>query len=485
MKKKAIISAVAGVIIVLVGIIIFLLVKGHFPADTKEKTTLKNETGVTVEQASISFANMKLDNDKLHLTDEQKEVLKYFDNDYFRVYSYEDLQRYPDVYKGAQIEIGAVVEKIIKSTDNEYELLVKTTGPFSMEDWGVNVDLPDDYAVIKGKQTSKRIIEGDRLNVYGSYKSIDTYTVDGKSYTVPTINVYNVTTDDKRFDLDTIKKVATYIFGPDIKLSNPNKDSMVTWFYSYLVTLDNQSNDNFKSFVFSQESGFVSDLRNFGDDSYGSRLLYIAADLEHYLITVYDKDTKIMNLEYYDKDLKKLWSREFEDVTDFPMDYTSDEIMLVADNDLYVINTKDGKDKIEPTFVGEKVRVIMADDGAILISKTKKDLVTKIDKKGKIVWSIDAKYSILNNSDDAYYDSANNNINGLQVINGNYVLSYNGDDGSQKDENEYNFGVGTCYLVFDKEGNIILEELEEKKTDNGNDEEAYTENYDDYDEENY
>lgn len=75
MKKKAIISAVAGVIIVLVGIIVFLLVRGHFPADTKEKTTLKNETGVTVEQASISFANMKLDNDKLHLTDEQKEVL--------------------------------------------------------------------------------------------------------------------------------------------------------------------------------------------------------------------------------------------------------------------------------------------------------------------------------------------------------------------------------------------------------------------------
>lgn len=69
----------------------------------------------------------------------------------------------------------------------------------------------------------------------------------------------------------------------------------------------------------------------------------------------------------------------------------------------------------------------------------------------------------MNNSDDAYYDSANNNINGLQVINGNYVLSYNGDDGSQKDENEYNFGVGTCYLVFDKDGNIILEELEEKR----------------------
>ena len=182
--------------------------------------------------------------------------------------------------------------------------------------------------------------------------------------------------------------------------------------------------------------------------------------------------------EHYDKDLNKLWSREFDDVTMFPMDYTSNEIMLVADNDLYVIDTKDGKDKITPAFVGEKAKVIMTDDGAILIGANKKDLVMKVDNKGKIIWSIDAKYNILNNSDNAYYDSATNNINGLQVINGKYVLSYNGDDGSQTSDDEYNFGIGTCYLVFDKDGNIILEELEEKKTDNGNDEEAYTENYD-------
>lgn len=479
MKKKAIISAVAGVIIVLVGIIVFLLVKGISPADTKTKSTPKNETGITVEQSSISFANMKLDNDKLHLTDEQKEVLKYFDNDYFNIQDYDSLQRYPDVYKGAQISFGAYVKKIIKSDDKEYEILVDTfySGDLGYFDDAVKQNLKGDYIVIKGKQSTKRLIEGDAINVYGKYTSVDTYTIDGKSYTVPTVNVYN-TSDVKRFDLDTIKSVATYIFGPNIKLSNPNKDGMVTWFYSYLVTLDNQSNNNFKSFVFSQESGDVSDLRNYEEDNYGTRELYIAADLNHYLITVYDKDTKIMNLEYYDKDLNKLWSREFDDVTMFPMDYTSNEIMLVADNDLYVIDTKDGKDKITPAFVGEKAKVIMTDDGAILIGANKKDLVMKVDNKGKIIWSIDAKYNILNNSDDAYYDSATNNINGLQVINGNYVLSYNGDDGSQKDENEYNFGVGTCYLVFDKDGNIILEELEEKKTDNGYDEEAYTENYD-------
>lgn len=90
----------------------------------------------------------------------------------------------------------------------------------------------------------------------------------------------------------------------------------------------------------------------------------------------------------------------------------------------------------------------------------------------------------MNNSDDAYYDSANNNINGLQVINGNYVLSYNGDDGSQKDENEYNFRWALAILFSTRTETSFLKSLK-KKTDNGNDEEAYTENYDDYDEENY
>lgn len=32
-----------------------------------------------------------------------------------------------------------------------------------MEDWGVNVDLPDDYAVIKGKQTSKELLKATDL----------------------------------------------------------------------------------------------------------------------------------------------------------------------------------------------------------------------------------------------------------------------------------------------------------------------------------
>lgn len=470
MKKKSVALIVVGIVIaVLLGVIALLLFKmsmGEAKPVANVTTTEvpKNDTGITVENSSISFANMKLGNEKLHLSDEQKEVLKYFDNDYFMVYSYEDLQRYPDVYKGAQIEIGATVKKIIKSTDQEYEMLVQTSGPFIMEDWGI--DFEDDkqcYVVIKGKQITKRFIEGDKLNVYGVYKSIDTYNVDGTSYTVPTINVYNTTSDDKRFDLDTVKNVANYIFGKDIKLSNPNETEQVTPFYSYLVTLDNQSNNNFNSFIFSQQSGYVSDLRNYENGYYDTktlRQLYISADLKHYLITVYNKDTKIMCLDYYDSDLKKLWSREFENTTSFPMDYTSDEIALVADNDFYLIDTKNGKDKIEPTFVGEKLRVIMDEKGVLLFGKTKKDLVMNVDYKGRIKWTVDAKHKIL------YNDEYDQNIEGLQIVNGNYVLVYTGDDDSEKATDEYSFGVGTCYLVIDKSGNVVLDENNKPDYDN-------------------
>lgn len=167
-----------------------------------------------------------------------------------------------------------------------------------------------------------------------------------------------------------------------------------------------------------------------------------------------------MCLDYYDSDLKKLWSREFENTTSFPMDYTSDEIALVADNDFYLIDTKNGKDKIEPTFVGEKLRVIMDEKGVLFFGKTKKDLVMNVDYKGQIKWTVDAKHKIL------YNDEYDQNIEGLQIVNGNYVLVYTGDDDSEKATDEYSFGVGTCYLVIDKSGNVVLDENNKPDYDN-------------------
>lgn len=441
-KKKvaAIIISLVLIVFIIAGVLLFIFFKDTTTKDTN-KEQIKNETGITVDNSSISFANMKLDNTSLNLSDAQKDVLRYFDNDYFGGIEYDDLQRYPDLFQGSQISFSGEIKKIVKSTDTEYEMLVNYNGGTYDK---------DTLVYIKGEQRIKRFIEGDFINIDGRYTGIDTYTVDSKSYTIPTINIFNAyDTSSAKFDLDTINSVAKYIFGNDIKISEFHDTG------NYLVTLDNQSNNNFKSFVFYTNQGKIVDSREF-DNYYNNqstapetteRNLYISADLQHYIITVFDRNTHIAYLEYYDKSLKKIWSREFSEVDAFKMDYTSDIIVLVANNDLYEIDCSNGKDIIEPVLVGEKIDVQMEKDGIILIGNDKNDMIMFVDMKGNIVWKVSSKYSPV--SYDLDYSSS------VQIIDNNYAVSWT----AVSPEN-------TAYILLDPDGNILLETDIETDTDN-------------------
>ena len=61
MKKKVIMSVVISVVVVLIGVAVFLFLKNADTAKTTNVETTKNinETGITVDQSSISFANMR------------------------------------------------------------------------------------------------------------------------------------------------------------------------------------------------------------------------------------------------------------------------------------------------------------------------------------------------------------------------------------------------------------------------------------------
>lgn len=447
-KKKvaAIIISLVLIVFIIAGVLLFIFFKDTTTKDTN-KEQIKNETGITVDNSSISFANMKLDNTSLNLSDAQKEVLRYFDNDYFGGIEYDDLQRYPDLFQGSQISFSGEIKKIVKSTDTEYEMLVNYNGGTYDK---------DTLVYIKGEQRIKRFIEGDYINIDGRYTGVDTYTVDSNSYTIPTINVFNAyDASSPKFDFDTINNVAKYIFGNNIKVTEFHDTG------DYLVTLDNQSNDNFKSFVFSTAYGGVADSRKF-DNYYNNystepvsteRNLYISADLEHYIITVYDHDTQIAYLEYYDKELNKIWSREFTEVDALKMDYTSDIIMLVANNDLYEIDCSNGEDIIEPVLVGEKIEVHMEKDGVILISNEKNDMIMFVDMKGNIVWKTSSKYSPFNMEEGSY----DNYSVSLQIIDDNYAISWMG---------EASETLGNAYILLDPDGNVLLETDIETDTDN-------------------
>ena len=61
-------------------------------AAEKESTGSQNENGVEVDGAVVSWGNLEIDNSKL--TEDQKEVLKYFDSDYFMINNYDSFQKY-------------------------------------------------------------------------------------------------------------------------------------------------------------------------------------------------------------------------------------------------------------------------------------------------------------------------------------------------------------------------------------------------------
>ena len=388
-----------------------------------------NETGINVDGSIISWANMKVDNPDLNLTEEQLQVVKYFDNDYITVSDYDNLQRYPKIFRNAQICFPSIVVKVLQMDDESYECLVcmdflseyyKIKG----EDFWGDEPIPsyDNFRtllIIRGKQPENaRIAVGDWLYCYGRYLDVQPYTIDGISDYYPTVSV-NYTTGwgyegrSPCFDLSTIKPVAQAIFGKDIKIKEPvyGEDfefDELHWpqYYFYLVTPDNQSNSNFSRYEFSCMSGEIRDANSTADVE---RLFNVAADFEHYIISVYDRNLHLMYLEYYDRDFKKIWGREFENVDSIPYDYTSKEIALVADNDLYLIDTQTGEDLCDPIMVGEKVSVNITEDGILMIGTGNKDNVMKIDREGSIVWraSVDLEVS---------------GCNDLQIVDGNVIV---------------------------------------------------------------
>ncbi|HBM99238.1 MAG TPA: hypothetical protein DD413_07400 [Ruminococcus sp.] len=414
-KKKLIIICICALLCMVIAVLIFLfLCNSNKPVETPTNTQdvsmaevsdseipdEHNQTGVSVDGSVISWANMKIDNQDLNLTDEQLQVLKYFDNDYFFVDDYDVLQRYPKIFRHSQISFVGNVIKVLKSDDENYTCLVWMNGsPYKTPDGSR-------YVVITGKQPDNgRIIEGDYFQYYGRYTDVNAYTIDGKENYYPTVSInhtveygFELGSAGPRFDLNYIKSVAKTVLGDNVKIKEPvcDEDFKLDEYHSpqyffYLVTPDNQTNANFSRFEFSRMNGFIRDA-NISSNT--ERQFLISADFQHYIVEVYERDLGLMYLEYYDRDFKKLWSREFENVDNAVLDYTANTIYLVADNDLYLINTKNGEDTISPAFVGEKIKINVLNDGIILIGTGKKDNIMKVDFQGNILWKTTADIEV-------------------------------------------------------------------------------------------
>lgn len=461
-KKKSnkiaiIIISILLVVIIVIGVLILLKLNNEETKETvaniSNNNSIDEDTNKNTEfnsssanasangTSSVSFATLKADDKSFDQT--QKTLIDYFDNNYFE-FGIALSQQYPQIFKGAKIKTNASIVKVLKSTDTEFEVVAVQEGDLLAADVNTgeqtilsdgNVKNVDEYSenelmIIKGSQLNKRLTKGDAITLYGRYNNVETFEIDGKSYILPVINTINIIQlsngnkdGNYRFNLDTAKTVAEYIFGKDIKISSPAKGEDYNFEVSYTldpfykITLDNQSNANFSTFNIYRDYGLIS----YNEMSKNTvKNLFVGADFQHYIVSTYDKKLKHVYIDYFDKDLKKLWSREFDYNSSeiiSPIDYTSTQLSIVIDNDLHLINLETGEDIIEPILVGTKIKLHMMTDGIILIGNDNKDTIMKVGLDGKIIFRTNGNTRM---SDIGYAQT--------QIVNGKMVIYIEGTD---------------------------------------------------------
>lgn len=386
------------------------------------------ETVSAQNDTSIGLRNIKIDSKNIVLTDEQKLVLKYFDKDYFAsgtAEDYEFMRRYPQIFQGSQLMSGGTIVKVVYQDSETYQILV-SIGTYQ-GNWGVDEyyyeSLQSSWVLVEGRTGVQWFIEGDEIAFRGRYQETTGVSIDGVTITMPIINAYECALysswDDfiGRFTYEEIKQVATIIFGDAITVREAEAEEVQAIFpqpmnYNfYTVVLDNQSNAKLEKYLMDSDGGWIYDLSSgyHWNTSTIKRNIEFAPDFNHFFIWSMDESLEILTVEYYDKNLNRIWKREFMDTENAVYDYTEYNIYIAANNSLYIINMETGEDTFAPVYIGNRIEVRKVEDGILLFGESKSDAIMKTTNDGRIIWTANIDRDI------RYLD-------GFQIIGNNGVM---------------------------------------------------------------
>lgn len=431
---------------------------------------------------SIGVNSMQINAE--NLTEEQKMLIGYTDDNYFLLNQYELLQRYPDAFNDAQVVFTGQVTKIIKADDKSYEILVTLNEYhddtfFSQNEVCIKGNHSDNYSDIT---KNYRIIEGDQIKCFGVSKGSQTVEVNGNSSYIPVFEANQVIVDNgigqfTRYNLSYIKELSQAMFPNGIKIREPIQgqdfDINGSWDgihdYSDMFLIgepDNQSNANFTRYEFYQSRGYIRDNKSTADVI---RQLKMSLDMQHYILTVYDSALKTFTIEYYNLSYNKLWSREFENASIYQFntmsdndffDYTESAIYLDLNNNLYVIDMETGEDKISPVTVGAKTDIRKTTDGVLLMSDSMTDTVIKTDLEGNILWKLDLPLydSELKDSYISMGASFNAAVNAIQFDEESIKIEYAFSATEYNSEFDYDEVIYSAQKIFvvDNDGNMLM-----------------------------
>ncbi len=464
-KKKIIVPIIVAIIIIALVSIIILLVLKLNNNSTQTDSNAKNQNSENKQEIqTMSFKSM--DATDTSLTDDQRAIALFFDEDYFFLETYEELVRYADMLKNINISSYCQVNTILSSDDETFEAVCQWA-PSNEALWGGEVELTNPI-IIKGKKPEKMVMQGDNIALKGKLLGAETRNINGESKYLPVIEIIEMGDDYLWYTDDTIRQISKLVFGDNIKVRRPTEeetfDMVNDYFYNYqdhiwLVELENQSNLNFKVFDIWQSDprGVITynALYNQGiEKDYLNKKLYITPDLQKYIVFDMSVADKYVYISVYDRNLNKLWQREISNASELTWDATNSNLVFVSDNDFYNINIETGEDIFNPVFVGKKADIRIVDNGYILISHESDDSVMFLDTNGNIKNKFDITLGTKDQPNQEIYN------NYIQKLDNNYVILYN-----IYDIDKYNdYGMYTSqeifsskYVIIDENGNKIKE----------------------------
>lgn len=464
-KKKIIVPIIVAIIIIALVAIIILLVLKLNNNSTQTDSNAKNENSENKQEIqTMSFKSM--DATDTSLTDDQRAIALFFDEDYFFLETYEELVRYADMLKNINISSYCQVNTILSSDDETFEAVCQWA-PNNEALWGGEVELTNPI-IIKGKKPEKMVMQGDNIALKGKLLGAETRNINGESKYLPVIEIIEMGDDYLWYTDDTIRQISKLVFGDNIKVRRPTEEetfNMVNdYFYNYqdhiwLAELENQSNLNFKVFDIWQSDprGVITynALYNQGiEKDYLNKKLYITPDLQKYIVFDMSVADKYVYISVYDRNLNKLWQREISNASELTWDATNSNLVFVSDNDFYNINIETGEDIFNPVFVGKKADIRIVDNGYILVSHESDDSVMFLDTNGNIKNKFDITLGTKDQPNQEIYN------NYIQKLDNNYVILYN-----IYDIDKYNdYGMYTSqeifsskYVIIDENGNKIKE----------------------------
>lgn len=297
----------------------------------------------------------------------------YYKTNYLTLDNYASLEASEKYYQNLNVTFVGKITKILSNNNHKYEILID------------NTLMEDEKEVVLNIKTLTELKEDNFVLVYGKFQEFKEVKVAEETKKLPYIlgdEIYVGDTSGKFavYNKDRLEKISDMIFNKKTTVSDITDEGA-----SVNV---NTSNDEFKNLELSTEEGSITK-----EDGNNKITLYPSLNNKNYIAIKYNSVSNKLIISYYNKNFKEKWSLDYKCYQEPVYDFSSTYLYIMVDDDLYVINLKEGKEEVKKT-IGEKLAIYNVDNKIMAISKIASSAITIYDKDLKTLATVASNLGI-------------------------------------------------------------------------------------------